>query len=57
MKLLGKIRKFMCEVLGWHKPADKIVYDGCNRGSICRYCGKRIIQDSQGNWFVPFLIE
>ena len=46
-----RIRKFMCEVLGWHKPKDRMMFDGCNIHSVCRYCGKEIMQDSQGNWF------
>ena len=41
----------MCKYLHWHKP------DGMRSGgfglikSICKYCGKSIMLDSQGNWF------
>lgn len=46
--------KHLChDILGWHEP-DKSVkqtYDGCNYHSKCRFCGKDIMQDSQGNWF------
>lgn len=38
-------------ILGWHKP-DKTQYnDGCSFHSHCRFCGKEIMKDSQGNWF------
>lgn len=46
--------KHLChDILGWHEPdkdADQS-YDGCSRHSKCRFCGKDIMQDSQGNWF------
>lgn len=48
---MSKFRKFLCNVMGWHKPSDNITSDGVNFISTCRYCGKRILQDSQGNWF------
>lgn len=47
---MNKIRKFLCNVLGWHKPTYRVV-KGVNTHSYCRYCEKEIIQDSQGNWF------
>ena len=37
--------------LGWHKPNEEIEAAGINFKSKCKYCGKEIIQDSQGNWF------
>lgn len=42
---------FYDRILGWHKPIDKVVFDGCSYASKCKYCGKPIMQDSQGNWF------
>lgn len=49
---MGKLRKFLCNVLGWHK-ADMIAegFDGVNCKEHCKYCGKRVMLDSQGNWF------
>lgn len=38
-------------ILGWHKPDDKVSFNGCSFCSTCQFCGKRIMQDSQGNWF------
>lgn len=48
---MTKLRKFLCNILGWHKPSDCIDIHGANVTSKCKYCGKYIILDSQGNWF------
>ena len=42
---------FFDRILGWHKPVDKVERCGPLNISTCKYCGKRITQDSQGNWF------
>ena len=44
---------FFHDILLWHRPAKgaKQHFDGCNIHSICKFCGKPITQDSQGNWF------
>ena len=44
------IRKFMCNILDWHKPSYFVV-QGINTISYCRYCDRKIMRDSQGNWF------
>lgn len=44
-------KKFFHGVLGWHVPNNKRSFDGCSFHSICKICGKDIMQDSQGNWF------
>ena len=51
--LFGLFRFFYHDILNWHKPADDEIkkFDGCNIHCICKYCGKEIMQDSQGNWF------
>ena len=38
-------------LLGWHKPIKEKTFKGINIISKCKYCGKEIAQDSQGNWF------
>jgi hypothetical protein len=48
---MNKIRRFMCNVLGWHRPDKTIKVCGINRISKCKYCGREIMKDSQGNWF------
>ena len=47
---MGKIRKFMCKVLKWHK-CDAEYNDGASDVGHCKYCGVECLQDSQGNWF------
>jgi hypothetical protein len=47
----GWFKWFYHDILGWHKPTDEKEFDGCNTCSHCKYCGKEIMQDSQGNWF------
>ena len=47
----NKIRQFICNMLGWHVPIVDMYIGQCNSISKCRYCGKVIAQDSQGNWF------
>lgn len=43
--------KWFCRGLGWHlEPTDK-ESDGCTAIGQCPRCGKRVGQDSQGNWF------
>lgn len=48
---LGWLRFFYHDILKWHVPEDIRLIYGINVESICKYCGKEIIQDSQGNWF------
>lgn len=34
-----------------HRPGDKMGFDGASFTSRCRWCGCRVLQDSQGGWF------
>ena len=50
--LTGIGKRFYHDILEWHMPDNNVEkFDGCSRGSVCKYCGKEIMQDSQGNWF------
>lgn len=42
---------FYHDVMEWHMPTDSQGFDGCSFTSTCKYCGKEIMEDSQGNWF------
>lgn len=43
---------FYHDVLEWHLPDGKPQeFDGCSIHTHCKFCGKEIMQDSQGNWF------
>lgn len=41
------------DIFGWHIPKEDEdnSFDGCSEHNHCKYCGKDIMQDSQGNWF------
>lgn len=39
------------DVMKWHMPIEGMFFDGCSWHSKCKYCGKEIMQDSQGDWF------
>ncbi len=47
------VLRFLHNVLKWHWPDKQGLYyfDGCSIHNKCKYCGKDIMQDSQGNWF------
>lgn len=49
----GHFKKFYHDVLGWHHPANNAIVKihGPIVESYCEICGKRIIQDSHGDWF------
>lgn len=51
--LFGWFKKIFHDTLLWHMPKETGIesFDGVNYYSTCKYCGKKIIQDSQGNWF------
>lgn len=39
--------QWLCYALDWHVPHDKrAAYD-----TECKRCGRRLLCDSQGNWF------
>ena len=43
---------FYHDILRWHNgKGGKIGFDGCSFTSTCSKCGKKVLQDSQGNWF------
>lgn len=42
---------FYHDILGWHKPIEEKTFNGSSACSRCRFCGKKIMMDSQGNWF------
>lgn len=49
---LGWFHRWYHDVLGWHQPDNSPErFDGCSLHAKCKWCGKDIMQDSQGNWF------
>ena len=45
--------RFYHDVMGWHLPDQNKPeeFDGVNIHTHCKFCGKEIEQDSQGNWY------
>jgi hypothetical protein len=49
---MSKVGKWFDKVLKWHSPDKKPrSFDGMSVHSVCKYCNKEIMQDSQGGWF------
>lgn len=46
------IRKWLHDKLEWHDGGRVQGFDGASFYGRCSMCGKRVLQDSQGNWFV-----
>jgi hypothetical protein len=42
---------WFCRVLGWHKRPKEIGFDGLSYVGQCPKCSRKVLQDSQGNWF------
>lgn len=53
MALLNKWlpKSIGCDMLHWHMAPTEQGFDGASFNGICPRCGKRVLQDSQGNWF------
>ncbi len=53
---IGKIKKkILCDILGWHNGNElmysiQLAYFG-QINATCSRCGKKVMLDSQGNWF------
>ena len=44
--------RFTHDKLHWHRVNGEIGFDGCSATARCWQCGGRVLQDSQGNWFL-----
>ena len=49
----GLFKFFYHDLMGWHTPDENAeeTFDGASIHSKCKYCGRDIMMDSQGNWF------
>ena len=46
------LSKWFCTHFGhWHLQPKQFGFDGCSQFGICPRCGKKVLQDGQGNWF------
>jgi hypothetical protein len=51
MSLWQRFLRWACDHLDWHKPCPPWGFDGASLSGRCCRCGRRVLQDSQGNWF------
>ena len=42
---------WFCHKMDWHLKPKKQNFDGCSFNGKCPRCSKKVMQDSQGNWF------
>ncbi|MGI9143607.1 MAG: hypothetical protein ACR2IJ_10515 [Fluviibacter sp.] len=50
--IIGKIfPKFGHRVFKWHYVSNIDGFDGASNFAKCDYCGKKVLQDSNGDWF------
>lgn len=42
---------WFCKVMGWHKSPLAQGFDGCSLHGKCPRCKKKVLQDSNGDWF------
>lgn len=49
----GWFKRLFHDLMEWHTPdkEKEQYYDNLSLHATCKYCGKDIMQDSQGNWF------
>lgn len=50
-KIILNLAFWLDKHLGWYN-CSKQEFDGVNWHGVCKYCGTKCLQDSQGNWFV-----
>ena len=44
--------RWFCDNFGhWHLAPKSQTFDGCSAIGNCPRCGRRVMQDGQGNWF------
>lgn len=46
-------KKILCDWLAWHsvRDIDFVASNAFQIKATCRLCGKKVMLDSQGNWF------
>ncbi len=43
--------RYFCGAMGWHLTPYAQWFNGSSMYGQCPRCEKRVLQDSQGNWF------
>ena len=43
--------KWFCDHMDWHKTPERVDFDGCSLNGICPRCKRRVLSDSNGDYF------
>lgn len=43
--------KWFCDHLDWHKTPEQVGFDGCSQNGRCPRCSRRVLADSNGDYF------
>ncbi len=43
--------QWYCDKMGWHLAPKTKGFDGCSMYGVCPRCNRKVLRDSQGNWF------
>ena len=43
--------KWFCDHMGWHKTPEEVDFDGCSLGGTCPRCKRKVLSDSNGDYF------
>jgi len=43
--------KWFCDHLDWHKTPSVVHFDGCSTNGVCPRCNRRVLEDSNGDYF------
>jgi len=46
-----RLPKWFCDHMSWHLAPKHQGFDGCSSSGKCPRCNRKVLKDSQGNWF------
>ena len=51
-----RVKQWTCDHLDWHNGRGANVgFDGASLTARCSQCNRRVLMDSQGNWFSAYV--
>ena len=43
--------KWFCDHMDWHKTPERAGFDGCSLNGVCPRCNRKVLSDSNGDYF------